>query len=125
MNSVMKDPLKRSHEPIFWLLFGAGGMLAALIGAMLVFLLAFGVPTGWLPADALSYASMRALAIHPLGKAALFVVVALFFWHAVHRIFHSLHDIGLHATRARRFIVYGSAAAGTLVAAWALLVVGF
>ena len=26
----------RSHAPIFWLLFGAGGMLSALLGPMLV-----------------------------------------------------------------------------------------
>ncbi|MDQ7989526.1 MAG: fumarate reductase subunit FrdD [Candidatus Dactylopiibacterium sp.] len=121
----MKDSLKRSHEPVFWLLFGAGGMLAALAGAMLVFLLAFGVPAGLLPAGALSYASMHALATHVLGKGALFAVVALFFWHAVHRIFHSLHDIGIHATLRARLLVYGSAAAGTLVAAWALLALGF
>ena len=30
--------MKRSNKPIFWSLFGAGGLLAALIGPMLVFL---------------------------------------------------------------------------------------
>lgn len=116
----MRDPLKRSHEPIFWLLFGAGGMLAALIGAMLVFLLVFAVPSGLLPADALSYASMRAFVRNLFGKGFVLAVIALFFWHAVHRIFHSLHDLGIHAGRGARFLVYGTAAAGTLVAALTL-----
>lgn len=113
----MRDPLKRSHEPIFWLLFGAGGMLAALIGAMLVFLLAFAVPSGLLPADALSYASMQAFVHALLGKAFVLAVIVLFFWHAVHRIFHSLHDLGIHAGLRARLLVYGTAAAGTLIAA--------
>jgi fumarate reductase subunit D len=29
---------KRSNAPIFWGLFGAGGMIAALVGPMLVFI---------------------------------------------------------------------------------------
>ncbi|KAF7600288.1 MAG: fumarate reductase subunit D [Candidatus Dactylopiibacterium carminicum] len=121
----MNDPLKRSHEPIFWLLFGAGGMLAAMLGAMLVFLLAFGVPSGLLPAEALSYTTMRDFAGNVFGKGFLFAVVALFFWHAVHRIFHSLHDIGIHAGLPARVLVYGTAAIGTLIAAAALLAIGF
>ena len=34
----MASTLKRSHDPVFWLLFGAGGMIAALIGPMLAWL---------------------------------------------------------------------------------------
>ena len=30
--------MKRSNAPIFWLLFGAGGMLSALLGSMLIFI---------------------------------------------------------------------------------------
>ena len=51
---------------------------------------------GWLlPPDLLSYPRMLALAQHPLGKGFSFVVVALFAWHAAHRILHSLHDVGI------------------------------
>ncbi|TIC83087.1 fumarate reductase subunit FrdD [Crenobacter intestini] len=120
----MSDRLKRSNEPVFWLLFGAGGMLAALIGAALVFVLVFAVPLGLMPAEALSYASARAFAENALGKVFLFVVVSLFFWHAVHRIFHSLHDLGIHAGRGARLLVYGSALAGTLAVVLALALIG-
>ncbi|HSV19430.1 MAG TPA: fumarate reductase subunit D, partial [Casimicrobiaceae bacterium] len=40
--------MKRSNKPIFWSLFGAGGMLAALIGPMLVFMTGLAIPGGFL-----------------------------------------------------------------------------
>ena len=78
--------MRRSNAPVFWLLFGAGGMLSALIGAMLAFITGIAVPLGWpLPAELLSYPRMLALAQSVPGKGALFVVIALFAWHAAHR----------------------------------------
>ncbi|WP_153117583.1 fumarate reductase subunit FrdD [Rhodocyclus tenuis] len=117
---------RRSPEPIFWALFGAGGMLSALIAPMLVLITGIAVPLGLLlPADAMSYHNMLALAQNPLGKAILLAVVALFFWHAAHRIFHSLHDLGIDAGNGARLIFYGAAFLATLAAAGALLLLGF
>lgn len=122
----MKRELRRSNAPIFWSLFGAGGMLAALIGPMLVFITGIALPLGiGLPADAMSYPNMLAFARHGFGKAFLFAVIALFLWHAAHRIFHSLHDVGIHAGTTARLLCYGSAMLGTLAAAAALLAIGF
>ncbi|MCC4119201.1 fumarate reductase subunit D, partial [Aromatoleum toluclasticum] len=46
--------MKRSNAPIFWGLFGEGGMLAALFGPVLVFITGIAVPLGLLlPADAM------------------------------------------------------------------------
>lgn len=46
-----KSP-KRSVAPVFWLLFGAGGMLSALFGPALIILTGFVIPRGWgLPAN--------------------------------------------------------------------------
>jgi fumarate reductase subunit D len=117
----MKVNLKRTNEPIFWLLFGAGGMLSALIGAMLVFITCFAVPLGILPAEVFSYASMHGFAQHFMGKAFLFAIIVLFLWHAVHRIFHSLHDVGIHAGPLARWLCYGLAFMGTVATAGALL----
>jgi fumarate reductase subunit D len=118
--------MKRSNAPIFWLLFGAGGMLSALLGTMLVFITGLAVPLGWaLPADLLSYPRMLAFAQHWIGKGFLFAVVMLFAWHAVHRIFHSLHDIGLPTNTAAKLLCYGTALVVTIVAAVALLSIGF
>lgn len=117
---------KRSNAPIFWLLFGAGGMLSALLGTMLVFITGLAVPLGWpLRPDLLAYPHALALAQHWLGKGFLFVVISLFAWHAVHRIFHSLHDVGVRTGPVAKLVCYGTAMALTLVAAASLLAIGF
>jgi fumarate reductase subunit D len=118
--------MKRSNAPIFWLLFGAGGMLSALLGTMLVFITGIAVPLGTpLPSDLMSYPRMLAFAQNWAGKGFLFVVIALFAWHAVHRIYHSLHDLGVHTGALAKIVCYGSALAITLVAAVSLLSIGF
>ena len=117
--------MKRSNAPIFWTLFGAGGMFAAMIGPMLVFITGIAVPLGFLlPHDSMSYPRMLALAQHWAGKAFLFLVIALFLWHGAHRIYHSLHDLGLRSGTAARLACYGLALLGTVVAAVALLAIG-
>ena len=118
--------MKRSNQPFFWLLFGAGGMLSALIGAMLVFITGVAAPLGvGAPAELMSYGSALSFARGVPGKLFLFVVVSLFLWHAAHRIFHSLHDFGIPSGAFAWAACYGVALAGTLVALAALLAVGF
>ncbi|HQY72049.1 MAG TPA: fumarate reductase subunit FrdD [Pseudomonadales bacterium] len=116
--------MKRSNAPIFWTLFGAGGMLAALVGAMLVYLTGIAGPARiGLPAATMDYAQVLAFARHPASQLVLFGVIALFLWHAAHRIYHSLHDLGVHVGLAAKLACYGSAMAGTLatvVALWRL-----
>lgn len=117
--------MKRSNAPIFWALFGAGGMLSALVGAMLVWISGIAAPLGLgLPAATLSYANAQAVANSWPGKLAIFLVIALFLWHAAHRIFHTLHDLGIHAGTVAKLLCYGSALAGTLVAVAALVAIG-
>ena len=117
---------KRSNAPIFWGLFGAGGMLAALFGPMLVFITGIAVPLCiLLPADTMSYAKMLAFAQNFIGKGFIFAVIALFMWHAVHRIYHSLHEFGIHAGTGAKLLCYGSAFVGTVISAFILLGVGF
>lgn len=85
--------MKRSNEPVFWLLFGAGGMLSALIGAVLILATGILAPHGWiLPTTTMDHAHVHALAAHPLGKIAIFAVIALFLWHSVHRMAETLRD---------------------------------
>jgi fumarate reductase subunit D len=117
--------VKRSNAPIFWTLFGAGGMLAALVGAMLVYITGIAGPARiGLPAATLDYANALAFARHPAGKLVLFGTIALFLWHAAHRIYHSLHDLGIHGGPAARLACYGSAMAGTIATVVALLRLG-
>jgi fumarate reductase subunit D len=116
--------MKRSHEPLFWALFGAGGMLSALLAPALVVVTGIALPLGWLPASAWGHAEWLAALQHPLARLALLAVVALFLFHGGHRIRHSLHDLGLPGgawMRLAGIACYGLAMAGSALAAWWLL----
>jgi len=118
--------MRRSNAPIFWLLFGAGGMLSALLGTVLVLITGLLAPLGWaLGPDWMSYPRALAFAQQWLGKTFVFVVIMLFAWHAMHRLLHSLHDIGVHPGVAAKLACYGGAALITIVAAAALLSIGW
>ena len=112
---------KRSNAPPLWLLFGAGGMLAALVGCGLVLATGIMLPLGiGVAADALNYERVSAWLRLPLTKSVVFILVALFLWHAAHRLLHSLHDIGIHTGRAAKLACYGTALVATLFSAWIL-----
>lgn len=117
--------MKRSSQPVFWVLFGAGGMLSALVGFALVFVTGIAAPLGITPEHLMSYEGVHAFARNFAGKAFIFAVIALFLWHGAHRIFHSLHDIGVHSGLPAKLACYGVAMLGTVVAAEALLKIGF
>ena len=118
--------MKRSNAPIFWLLFGAGGMLSALLGTMLVFLTGIAAALAWpFGPDFMSYPRMLAFSQNWFAKGFIFAVIMLFAWHAVHRIYHSLHDVGVRTGTGAKLACYGVAMAITLVAAGALLATGF
>ena len=118
--------MKRSNAPIFWLMFGAGGMLAALFGTALVFITGLAAPLGVVyKSSLLSYAKVLGFAQSWYGKGFLFAVIMFFAWHAVHRIYHSLHDIGIHGGALAKLVCYGSAAVVTVVGAMSLLKIGF
>ena len=118
--------MKRSNEPIFWSLFGAGGMLSALVAPILIFITGIIAPIGlWLPSNALDYSRVLGFAQHWLGKLIIVAVISLFLFHAMHRIYHGLHDIGVHAGMGAMVAAYGSALVGTLIAAGLLLGIGF
>jgi fumarate reductase subunit D len=117
---------KRSNEPIFWSIFGAGGVVSALALPGLVLVTGLLVPLGWLPEAALSYERVSGFAGSLLGSAIVLAVIFLSLWHAGHRIFHSLHDFGVHANMGRlKKICYGAAAAGGAWAALMLVVLRF
>lgn len=116
---------KRSNQPPFWLLFGAGGMLSALLGAALVFITGIAAPLGLEPRAAMSYPDLLAFARNPAGKAFLFAVVSLFAWHGAHRIYHTLHDLGIPTGLIAKLACYGVALLVTVRAAYTLLAIGF
>ena len=117
--------MKRSNAPFFWLMFGAGGMLSALLGTALILITGLAAPLGiGLKTDFMSYSRTLAFAQNFVGKGFVFVVIALFAWHAAHRLFHSLHDIHIHTGVLAKLLCYGSALLVTIAAAWGLLAIG-
>jgi fumarate reductase subunit D len=117
--------MKRSNAPIFWALFGAGGMLSALVGAMLVWITGIAAPAGiGLSSNALDYSRVLGFAHSWPGRLALFVIISLFLWHSAHRIFHTLHDLGIHAGLLARLLCYGTAMVGTLASILGLAQLG-
>jgi fumarate reductase subunit D len=122
----MNGELKRSRAPIFWLMFGGGGMLSALLGTALVFVTGIAAPLGWpYGGDLLSYQRVLAFAQNWFGKGLLFVLVWLFAYHAMHRIYHSLHDLGIPLGLGAKAVCYGGALLITVTAAYSLLAIGF
>lgn len=102
--------LKRSHEPLVWSLFGAGGMVAAFVLPALILFTGVLVPLGVIDADGLSYTGVKAFASHWMGGLLLAGVISLSAWHAMHRIFHSLNDLKVGARGLRYVLCYGAAA---------------
>lgn len=118
--------MKRSNEPIFWSLFGAGGMLSALTGPMLILITGIITPIGiWMPPQALAYSRVLEFAQHWFGKLLLLAVISLFLFHAMHRLYHSFHHIGVHAGNGAKLACYGGALLGALAAAALLIEIGF
>lgn len=112
---------KRSHEPLAWSLFGAGGMVVAFILPMLVLMTGFVfVPDASLRV----YGLMEAWLSDWVGKTLLFLIISLTLYHTVHRIFHGLHDLHFGGNpRVMSLVFYGAATALSIVcAAWLLVI---
>ncbi|WP_295849393.1 fumarate reductase subunit FrdD [Tardiphaga sp.] len=117
---------KRTVAPLFWLLFGAGGMLSALFGPALIIVTGIMLPRGWgVPANLADYAHVLAFARNPFAKLVLLAVIVLFFWHGAERIFLTLKDMRAGNLLVLRLMTYGVAAVLTLATAALLLAIGF
>ena len=113
--------MARSHKPVVWSLFAAGGTFSALVTPVMILVSGLAIAFGLLPAEALSYERMLGLVQHPIGKGLIFLAVFLPAWHAAHRLRITAHDYGLRADTAVATVCYALAALATLVTIYALL----
>jgi succinate dehydrogenase subunit D len=109
-------------EPFVWLLFSAGGVVAALVLPVLLVLFGVAIPLGWVAAP--DHAQMLAVLRNPLTRLGLLGVCALALVHAAHRLRFTVE----HAFQLRRYdaiiatVCYGGAFAGTAAAAYLVFV---
>ncbi|SFK78217.1 fumarate reductase subunit FrdD [Geodermatophilus ruber] len=112
---------RRRVEPLVWLMFSAGGVLAAVLLPSLVLLFGLAFPLGWLtPPD---HEHLLAVAGHPLTLVVLLGAFVLLLVHSAHRFRYTLYD-GLQVKKKRTVAVlcYGTATVGsaaTLAVLWA------
>jgi len=109
---------RRPLEPFLWVLFSAGGVLAALFIPALVLLFGIAFPLGWLPPP--SHSHLLAVISHPVTRLIVFLLVALSLFHWAHRFRYTLYD-GLQIKHLNELVnvgCYGAAIVGSLVGAY-------
>ena len=102
------------------MLFSAGGVVAALLIPVHLFLFGVAIPLGWVQTP--SYDHLIALLRMPLVRIYLLVLCALPLFHWAHRFRFTLYD-GLKVKHLNEIIFvlcYGGALLGTIVAAYLL-----
>lgn len=109
--------MAKSNEPIWWSLFSAGGMAAAMLIPGLILATGLILPLG----GGASYDSLRQMVEPWFVRLGLGVVVSLCFFHWAHRFRFTLLDLGIHSARtAIAVLCYGGAIAGTVVTGFVL-----
>ena len=111
--------MAKSHKPVVWFPFAAGGTVIAFFIPVIV-LLTFLAALGHVPAG-LGYESMHAFARSGLGKLIIFGVVALSLWSSAHRLRCTCFDFGLRADTPAATVLYVAAIIGSIAAALFLL----
>ncbi len=98
-------------EPLLWMIFGAGGFLAAIfLPGLIVGVLLLGSDLG-----GLSYDRVHAMAASLPGKIFLISFFSLVLWHCMHHLRHLLLDLlGHGAAAAGAWVSYALAIAGTV-----------
>ena len=109
---------RRRIEPIVWLTFSGGGVVAAVFLPVLAFLFALAVPLGWI--DPPDHDHLAAVVGNPVTILVLFGTFVVMLVHAAHRFRYTLYD-GLQIKQPLLLAVlcYGAALVGSV---WALVV---
>ncbi|MGN0908674.1 MAG: fumarate reductase subunit FrdD, partial [Succinivibrio sp.] len=88
----------RSDEPIYWLMFGTGGMVAAwILPAILVVFIVAGICPPDADAGLLSFSQVSGILGNWFLALVLFGVVFILSFYSLHRMYHSTHDFNLHS----------------------------
>jgi len=107
--------MAKSHKPVVWFPFAAGGTVIAFCMPVLA-ILGLMAALGHAPSG-LAYESMHALSANLFGKLALFGVIALSLWSSAHRLRCTCYDFGLRADTLVATLLYLAAIGGSIATA--------
>jgi len=113
---------KRRIEPILWLLFSGGGVMAAVFLPILVVLFGLAIPLGWVQPD---YDQLHAVVSHWLTRLVLLGLFVLMLFHWAHRFKYTLiHGLQLPRLETPISVLsYGGALLGSVAALLIVLTV--
>jgi succinate dehydrogenase subunit D len=80
---------KRRIEPILWLLFSGGGVMAAVFLPVLVVLFGLTIPLGWVQPD---FNHLHAVVSHWFTRLVVLGLFVLMLFHWAHRFKYTLVD---------------------------------
>ncbi len=106
---------KRSDEPVWWGLFGAGGTWFAMITPVTILVLGILVPMGILNPEAINYERASSFVTSFIGVLFTLATISLPLFHAMHRIHHGMHDLKIHTGQKGKIACYGFAIGMTLL----------
>jgi fumarate reductase subunit D len=106
---------RRRVEPLVWLMFSGGGVLAAVFLPSLALLFGLAFPLGWISRP--DHEHLLAVVGHPLTLVFLLGMFVLLLVHSAHRFRYTLYD-GLQVKMKRTVAVlcYGAAVVGSVAA---------
>ncbi len=96
-----------------WLLFSAGGVMAAVFLPVLALLFGLAVPLGWVDRPRLGH--LQDLLATPIAFVGLLVIFVLMLVHAAHRLRFTLYDgLQIKMRRTVASLCYGGAFLGAV-----------
>ena len=112
LRDLAGDPMTaRRIEPLVWLMFSGGGVLAAVFLPVLVFLFAFAFPLGWITPP--SHDHLLSVAGNPLTVLVLMGLFTVLLVHSAHRFRYTLYDgLQIKAKGTVAVLCYGGALVG-------------
>ena len=109
----------KNMKSIYWSLFAAGGMIAALVLPTLVAILSLLLPMELVGNPATFSDTVSPLFHNAFVDILMVGVLFLMLWHTAHRFYYVLHDFHIHVGIKTRYALYAVVIVCSLVTLFA------